>query len=68
VRVRRPELQAQLFTCHDFAGLLKQREERLINFALQLDARAVLEKFFFFQVQMKRAEADVSRGNDCSVI
>src|SRR5258708_39121980 len=37
MRVRRPELQAQLFTGHDFSGLLKQGDERLINFALQLN-------------------------------
>src|SRR5882762_340198 len=46
VGVRRPELHAQLFASYDFARLLKERKEGLIDLALQLNPRPVLEKFF----------------------
>ena len=46
VGVRRPKLHAQLFASHDFARLLKERKESLIDLALQLNARPLLEKLF----------------------
>src|SRR5712692_8885044 len=48
VRVRRPELQAQLFAGHDVTRLLQQSNERVINLALELNPRPILKKFFFF--------------------
>ncbi len=58
-------MQAQFFPGHDLSGLLKECGEHLINFALQLNPQTVLKELFFFNVQMKRAKINATRGIKC---
>ena len=53
-----------------FDPLLKvfeEREKRLKHFALQFDAHALLEQFFFPQIEMEGSETNVTHGRSENV-
>ncbi len=60
--IRGPQPHAQFLTRDDFAWFFEQREQNLVDLALQLQPRTVPRHFLSLLINLKRPEMDITTG------